>query len=327
VERYLHYPCALICGILAAGPFFSGKSNYAEHLFADVDFTDLHLAYVALALYVLYDIILLIRFHRAFSNSELITLLIVLCVPNLLAINAAWLFMPVSTVIVIDALVIYIKLWQKRELKLEETEKLMAEKDSELSESRIDVMMSQIQPHFIFNALTSIAALCDIDPKLAKKVTVDFSGYLRMNIDSLKRKENIAFEKELQHIKVYLDIEQIRFQEYLNVEFDIKENDFRLPPLSIQPLVENAVKHGLGNSEKGGTVKISTARVENGYQITVADDGIGFDEREVSEGTHIGIENVRSRLKALCNGTLSISSKKGKGTVVTVFIPENGEKK
>ena len=128
----------------------------------------------------------------------------------------------------------------------------------ELTESRVAIMVSQIQPHFLYNSLSSIAMMCTIDPETAQEATVTFADYLRGNMDSLKQKTPVPFSKELEHLKKYLYIEKLRFGKKLNIVYDIRTEDFVLPQLSIQPLAENAVKHGISKKRGGGTLTIST---------------------------------------------------------------------
>ena len=197
-----------------------------------------------------------------------------------------------------------------------------------LRESQTRLMMSQIKPHFLFNSLTSIAQLCDDDPKLAKETTIAFSSYLRGNLASLEKTGPIPFSEELNHIRNYLQIESVRFGELLNVVYDVETEDFRVPALSIQPLVENAVKHGVGMKEDGGTVTLSVRRRGGSIVITVADDGVGFDPAEKIGGGEksIGIRNSLSLLKNECGAEAEIDSAPGAGTTVTVVLPGNGGK-
>ena len=199
----------------------------------------------------------------------------------------------------------------------------------ELYEAKVSVMVSQIQPHFMYNALSSIAMLCKINPDTAYNATITFSDYLRGNMDSLKQKNPVPFETELEHLKKYLYIEQLRFGKKLNIEYDIQTTDFVLPQLSIQPLVENAVKHGVGMKKKGGTVKIATEENDDFYMVIISDDGVGFDtEQKRNDGrSHVGMENTRRRLKELCNAEVIITSVVGEGTVATVLLPKEDQKK
>ena len=199
----------------------------------------------------------------------------------------------------------------------------------ELYEAKVGVMVSQIQPHFMYNALTSIAMMCKIDPDTAQEATVTFAKYLRGNMDSLKRTNPIPFDQELEHLKKYLYIEKLRFGKKLNVAYDIQTTDFVLPQLSIQPLVENAVKHGVGMKKKGGTVTIATRETEKAYEVIVSDDGVGFDVNapQKEDGrSHVGMENTRRRLKEMCGGEVNIESTIGEGTVATVRLPKEDQK-
>ena len=195
--------------------------------------------------------------------------------------------------------------------------------EKELEESRIAILLSQMQPHFIHNILNVIYYLCGKDPAAAQGAISKFSDYLRNNLEALSQKELIPFRKELDHICTYLELEQIRFGEELSVIYDIEEDGFLLPVLSIQPLVENAVKHGIAKKRGGGVVTISAQQTENAYRITVSDTGPGFDvDRYMDDGkVHVGLMNVRQRLAGRMNATVDVDSTPGSGTTVTVTIP------
>ena len=217
--------------------------------------------------------------------------------------------------------------YKKQEKRLEEQEKELAKQEKELAESRISIMMSQIQPHFLYNSLNIIYHLCGKNPQKAQQAINDFSEYLRGNLDSLKRKTLVSFETELRHTEVYLSLEKMRFEEELCVVYNIQTKDFMIPSLAMQPLVENAVKYGVGQSERGGTVTIATKEYDEFYEISVEDDGVGYDtEQEVSDNrSHIGIENVRKRLWTMCQATLTIDSIIGKGTKAVIKLPKGEE--
>lgn len=202
----------------------------------------------------------------------------------------------------------------------------LLQKESELADGRITMLLSQIQPHFIFNTLTSISEVCANNP-LAQKSLITFSEYLRINMSALTQKAAIPFAQELMHVKQYLWLEQLRFEEKLSVVYDVQVEDFVLPVLSIQPLVENAVKHGITKKAAMGTVWIQTERTNQGVCIHVEDDGVGFMVSAPREEgrDHTGIDNVRTRLWDLCKGRLTIESTPGQGTRVTIFLPEQGE--
>jgi sensor histidine kinase YesM len=196
--------------------------------------------------------------------------------------------------------------------------------DSKLQESRILLMISQIQPHFLYNILNTIYHLCDKDIELAKKAVDDFSTYLRNNINSLSTTELIPFDTELEHIKTYINLEKIRFGEELNVVYDVQTSDFYLPILSIQPLVENAIKHGVSKKRGGGKVTISSYEDDLNYIISIIDTGVGYDLNQIlSDGkSHIGIQNVKERLESRVDGTLILESEIGVGTKAIVYIPK-----
>lgn len=222
-----------------------------------------------------------------------------------------------NTGVALGLLIIFINIQSEQELRLEHQEK-------ELAEARIDIMLSQIQPHFLYNSLTAIRRLCDHDPQQAKDAIRDFALFLRANMDSLKSKAPIPFEQELLHVKSYLALEQQRFQDRLTVSYEIEDQDFSIPPLTMQPVVENAVRHGILKKAEGGTITIRTTRTDTAYVITVTDNGVGFTPGQENHDnrSHIGIENVRERLSALCGGTLEIQSRTGVGTTAIITIPK-----
>jgi len=154
----------------------------------------------------------------------------------------------------------------------------------------------------------------------------EFSSFLRGNLDSLSINKPISFDKELKHVQTYLSLEKKRFEERLNVVYDISAQDFYLPALTLQLLVENAVLHGLTKREEGGTVSIKTEENETEIIITVSDDGIGFDQSNFSgDHRHVGIKNARDRLAAMCKGKLDIQSQPGVGTTAVITIQKGDE--
>ncbi len=195
---------------------------------------------------------------------------------------------------------------------------------NELSELNMSLMLSQIQPHFLYNALNTIKYLIKKDPKTAETAVINFSSYLRANMDSLSRREPVPLETELSHVRNYAAIELLRFEDRLNIVYDIRSKNFRLPALTIQPLVENAIKHGVNQKPDGGTVTISAFEDDKNYYITVADDGVGYDPFSLPEGSrsHIGLVNIRSRLDYMLGATIDVNSRLGVGTTVTVTIPK-----
>ena len=186
-------------------------------------------------------------------------------------------------------------------------------------------MLSQIHPHFIFNVLGTIRGLCRENPAQAWQGLGDFSNYLRGNMNALTNATLIPFDTELRHVEAYLRLEQMRMSESLSVVYDIQEQDFLLPPLTIQPLVENAVKHGIRGRADGGTVTIRSRREERRIVIAVEDNGVGFDPQRPGDGSenqdHIGLKNVQKRVEKMLSGTLRIHSEPARGTTVVLEFP------
>ncbi len=194
------------------------------------------------------------------------------------------------------------------------------------AEQRMQIMLTQIRPHFLYNALTVIQDLCRTNPEQAENATIQFAKYLRGNMDALQTDAPIPFMEELEHTKEYLTLEQMRFEDKLTVRYDIQCKDFSLPPLTLEPIAENAVRHGVrGNIDGRGEVAVAARECPDHYEITVTDTGPGFDPEKLpqdQERSHIGLKNVRERLAQMCGGSLHIASAPGKGTRVTISIPK-----
>lgn len=198
------------------------------------------------------------------------------------------------------------------------------EKEQELMQQNLSMMLSQIQPHFLFNVLVSIKSLCRIDPERAEAALVNFTAFLRVNLNALTNSENIPFERELEHTSHYLHLEKMRYGDDLSVIIHTPVTEFFLPPLTLQPIVENAVHHGVMQREWGGTVTLTTSGTDLEYLITVSDNGVGFDPGSLAQLTsdHVGLANVRERLRISCGGSLKIDSAQDTGTTVTIILPK-----
>ncbi len=213
------------------------------------------------------------------------------------------------------------------EEKIRENEEKLSDSFSELDGMKAKLTLSQINPHFIFNTLNTIYYLCEKDSGEAQSAIEDFSAYLRENMDSIKNMEPIPFKKELVHVKRYLEIEKLRYEDDLKVVYDINVMDFSVPALSVQALVENAVHHGLGKKDSGGTITISSWQGKETIAVKIEDDGVGFNvgAKKQDGKSHTGIENVRSLLDKMCGGTLEVISERGRGTVAMIRIPVKEE--
>ena len=205
-----------------------------------------------------------------------------------------------------------------------EMEKIML--NAELAESRISTMMSQIRPHFIYNTLGSIEQLCFLDPEKAGNLVHNFSKYLRGNFGELDNPKPILMSQEMEHVRHYISIENVRFPD-MTFTFEMNSTDFHIPALTVQPIVENAIKHGLMKLSKGGLIRVVSYETDTEYCISVVDDGVGFDTNVLFEDRkHLGLRNIRERLKVMVNGTLEIESSIGVGTKVLIKIPKEVSK-
>lgn len=204
----------------------------------------------------------------------------------------------------------------------------LASAQAELNDTRISMMMSQIQPHFLYNALNTIQYQCQVDGNKAASTVESFAKFLRGNMDSLSQTEPIPLSKEIQHLENYLAIEKLRFPDIQYV-YKLKASDFDIPPLTIQPLVENSIRYGVRSLEDGGTITIESWEDEHNYYARVSDNGVGFDiNQKKNDGrSHVGMQNIKTRVKSMCGGHVEIESKIGVGTRSTIVIPKGGKKR
>ncbi|MFD0677985.1 MULTISPECIES: sensor histidine kinase [unclassified Paenibacillus] len=206
---------------------------------------------------------------------------------------------------------------------------------SEAKDAEIAFLRSQIKPHFLYNALNSIASLCIDEPSKAEELTIDLSQYLRSSFDFKQLDSLTTIENELELVKAYINIEKARFGARLQVEYDIDVNlDIRIPPLILQPIVENAIRHGLMSTFRGGAVKI-TVKEEAGSVVSFAveDNGCGMTEQKQeeilkpdAEKKGIGLRNISQRIKLLYGNNIRIESAEGIGTKVLFEIPDQSIK-
>lgn len=212
-----------------------------------------------------------------------------------------------------------------KQLKIEE------ELKEKIRQTEIAFLQSQIKPHFLFNALNAIDAYCEDDSKKASSLIGSLSKYLRHSFDFDNLETTVSIQREVSFINAYVDIEKSRF-DYLNVEYKFDyQNIFFLPPLIIQPLVENAICHGLCKKKDGGIVKISTEDIGDEILIIVQDNGVGMSEQTLKDllvlkngCDNVGLININNRLNYYYNSGLVIKSELGKGTMVSFKIPKGG---
>ncbi|MBQ7646077.1 MAG: histidine kinase, partial [Clostridia bacterium] len=217
-----------------------------------------------------------------------------------------------------------------------------------VEEKQMTMMVHQIKPHFIYNTLGAVRAMISEDPEKASSLLYDFSKYLRAHVDTLSVDKPIGFEEELENVRYYARIERARFGDKINVVYEIDDTAFYIPPLTVQPLVENAITHGLRKKKDGGTVTIRAYTTKKAHIVEVIDNGIGFDsekfeaeekkpirfidlfrrnkeddrEEKQTEDNSSGINNIEFRLSAMVGGTLEIKSREGEGTVSRIVLPK-----
>jgi two-component system LytT family sensor kinase len=229
-----------------------------------------------------------------------------------------WLAVLMATVL---SVAIPIKIWNSARIehRLQEQEKL-------LMESRLDALASQINPHFLFNTLTSVSSLIRSEPEKARTLIVKLSGLLRRLLKS--QEHFVTLREELDAIDEYLDIESIRFGPQLRIEKDIDPATLNLivPSMLLQPLVENSIKHGLSQKLGEGRITIRSLRNGNHAIIDVIDNGAGIASADASriKGTGIGLRNVNERLRVIygANYQLQLDSVPGEGTCARIVLPE-----
>jgi len=205
----------------------------------------------------------------------------------------------------------------------------LEEADLQAMKAEMRALQAQINPHFLFNAINTIVSLVRTSPESARSLLLHLSDFFRMNMHNSK--DMITIKEEILRIRAYLKIEKARFGDKLQVKYDLEgELEDEIPPLIIQPLVENAVKHGINKSIDGGCVTISVKESAQGILLSVEDNGIGMSEaeleriRQYNEESGIGFSNVHKRLKTLYGNyaQFMISSKLGEGTRIEVMIPK-----
>lgn len=191
--------------------------------------------------------------------------------------------------------------------------------DSGLQTSHL--VLSQLQPHFIFNVLNMIYYMIGKEPNTARRMLDDFSSYLRSNIGVLDSPTPVSLEAEISHVNLYLRFEQMRYVDRFRVEYDLGAMDFKLPPLTLQPLVENAVRHGLFPLDEGGVVRIESAEEPDCYLVRISDNGVGCESEKAARGQ--SLQAIRSRIEEMTGGSFSFRSAPGSGATVEIRIPKS----
>ena len=270
--------------------------------------------------------VMLIRYRHVIGTQERIVLWLYISLPLIALLVQVFVYglVLLNLANTVSLVVVFLFLQAEQGRLAAERETLLAEKELELSQSRISIMLSQIQPHFLYNALATIKHLCAKNDPRAEDVVASFAKYLRGNMDSLTNKAPIPFDSELKHLENYLAIERLRFPG-VSVVYELSSRDFSLPALTVQPMVENAIRYGVTQKQGSrGTITVSSWEDEGACYIRIADDGVGFDpmQTQYDGRSHIGISNTRQRLESMCGGELAIKSEAGLGTTVTITLPK-----
>ena len=257
-----------------------------------------------------------IRYRKVFRRGDFwIYLCFFLCPVLIFAIRSFVADVELMSVALsVSILLLYEFVHLEQQRHFQETELL-------LSEAKLSVLINQTRPHFLYNTLNSIYYLCEKDPGTAQRAVRDFAEYLRGNLESVEDTATVSFEKELEHVEHYLSLEKLRFQDELMIEYELETKAFQIPPLSVQMMAENAVKHGIEMKQNGGTVRIHSWETPDAFFVSVSDDGVGFDAAKQKDG--MGISITKQRLQSRCGGTLTLESRIGEGTTATIRIPKH----
>ena len=282
-------------------------------------------------LYHLVFSIIIAFFHEVISNIMYISIILIIYpienVENFLllrmnTIPAAIADRMIEYWIILGAFMAYYYFQQYKDKEVQ-----MVVMENELSNAQLKALRSQLQPHFLFNALNSVSSLMSVNVKDAQKVLAKLATLLRSMLDQ-DQKNFIPLSDEIEYLKNYLYIEQTRFADRLSVNYEIQPESLKavVPNLILQPLVENAIKHGFSNSTEKGTIFIKSYIKNNDLHLFVEDDGIGCDDCDsLLENAGIGLSNIYQRLTQIYKNkfTFKLDSEKGKGFKAHIIIPLN----
>ena len=277
---------------------------------------------IPLTLIMLLNIIGLIRRRKKLSTRYFVAFLIYLLPMTIFTVIHSYvdieliLFFGVG----VCALSMYSLILSENILQAIRQEREIAKQEREIARQRAGIMVLQMRPHFIYNTMMSIYYLCKQDADKAQQVTLDFTTYLRKNFTALANEELVPFKDELEHTRAYLAVEQAQHEDMLFVEYDTPHINFSMPSLTLQPLVENAVKHSLDPNGDPLRIYITTRQTEAGSEIIVENNGVDYRPADDNE-PHIALSNIRQRLEMMCKGEMTITPREGGGTVVKVIIP------
>lgn len=269
---------------------------------------------VPLILLSIYNYIVLIYKRKNISKKEFIAFIIYLTIPSVCMLIQMFSYGLLLAVIGTSIASIFMFLF----ILSDQIDQYILQKE-ENAKQRAGISVLEMRPHFVYNTLTSIYYLCEQNPEKAQELILNFNTYLRKNFTAIAKDNTISFTEELEHTKAYLAVESVRFEDKLFVEYDNPHTNFRIPPLTLQPIVENAVKHGIDPELEPLHILIRTRETENGSEIEVSDNGPGFTGDENNE-PHIALANIKESLELMCKGMLLIEANESGGTSVTIKV-------
>ncbi len=269
---------------------------------------------VPLIILSIYNYAVLFFKKKAISQKQFIAFIIYLTIPSVCILIQMFLYGLLLTVIGTSIASIFMFVF----ILSDQIDQYILQKE-ENAKQRASMSVLEMRPHFVYNTLTSIYYLCEQNPEKAQELIHNFNSYLRKNFTAIAKDNTIPFTEELEHTRAYLAVESVRFEDKLFVEYDTPYTNFRLPPLTLQPIVENAVKHGIDPELEPLHILIRTRETENGSVVEVSDNGPGFTEADNNE-PHIALANIKERLELMCKGELLIESNESSGTRVTIKI-------
>lgn len=282
-----------------------------------VQYTDLYFIINIFDFFMLFlDIIFILYYRKLFKNKQVLSLLTFSIFPLIaMPLQIYWDTTPLYISNVFSILVLYFFFYSEVTVKLVESEKLVAE-------MRTALILKRMTPHFIFNSLANIESLCKIDSQKAANFIQNFSKFLHNSFKEFDNKSPILISLEIENTKNYINIEKIRFPD-IEFIFNVTSDNFFIPSLTLQELIENSIKHGFAKKNAGCVIKISTFETEDYYCVEVMDNGIGFDTLTMCNAHKFGGLNIIDhRLKIMCNGEMKITSKKNIGTEIILYIPK-----
>lgn len=225
-------------------------------------------------------------------------------------------------IVIFMTLIFVIEIMEIRE-KREEALAMEEEMKHQLDVANLHIMNDKMTPHFMYNTLLAIQELCYSEPKEAAKSIGIFSKYTRINLEGIGEKKLIPFAKEFEYIQLYMSIQQMCYEEQIEFQTDLEVMQFGIPPFSIQPIVENAVIHGIRKCMRPGVIKLRTWREDEYIMIQIEDNGAGVQLDETGHQEFSSSAAVVYRIEKILNGKIAIHSEIDKGTTVTIQIPDN----